>query len=87
MNRYFKRHRTVQLVGSFYNHRLLHGTKMKIKSNKRFCEENRVQKKLSVTQGTVLIIATDSQISVTSKNGKFVTLPAKKKKGIQEEKT
>jgi len=60
---------------------------MKIKSNKRFCEENRVQKKLSVTQGTVLIIATDSQISVTSKNGKFVTLPAKKKKGIQEEKT
>ena len=32
MNRYFKRHRTVQAVGSFYNHRLLHGTK---KENKR----------------------------------------------------
>ena len=30
MNKYFKIHRTVQVVGSFYNHRLLHGTKMKI---------------------------------------------------------
>jgi len=27
VNKYFKRHRTVQVVGSFYNHRLLHGTK------------------------------------------------------------
>jgi len=30
VNKYFKRHRTVQVVGSFYNHRLLHRTKMKI---------------------------------------------------------